>query len=80
MAWSVAGVTDETIVAFAEQTGVTFPVMRDSAGTYFEYDVVQESAPFPLDVIVDKNGVVRYIAERFDPDEIEATINELIAE
>lgn len=80
MAWSVASVTDETILDFVDTTGVTFPVMRDEAGTYFEYDVTQESAPFPLDVVVDKQGTIRLISERYDPDELEALIDELIAE
>ena len=80
MAWSVADVTDETILAFVDTTGVTFPVARDAAGTYFQYDVTQESAPFPLDVLVDKNGIVRAIDERYDPDALEATIAGLLAE
>ena len=80
MAWSVANVSDETILDFAATTGVTFPVMRDEAGTYFEYDLTQESAPFPLDVVVDKQGKIRLISERFDPDELQTLIDELIAE
>ena len=80
MAWSVANVSDETILAFVDQTGVTFPVMRDEDATYFQYDVTSESAPFPLDVVVDKNGIVRLVSERYDPDELEALIEELLAE
>lgn len=80
MAWSVANVSDETIVSFADQTGVSFPVMRDSDATYFEYDVVQESAPFPLDVLVDKTGTVRYVSERFDAGELDSVIQQLLVE
>ncbi len=80
MAWSVANVTDETILNFADGTGVTFPVMRDEDGTYNAYDVTAESAPFPLDVVIDKNGTIRAISERFDADELEALIDELLAE
>ena len=41
---------------------------------------MEESAPFPLDVLVDKQGVVRYVSERFDPDELTAEVNALLAE
>ncbi len=80
MAWSVASVTDETILDFVDGTGVSFPVMRDEDGTYFQYDITQESAPFPLDVLVDKQGTIRLISERFDPDELQAHIDALLAE
>jgi hypothetical protein len=77
MAWSVASVTDTTIEAFVEETGVDFPVFRDLAGTYNEYDQVGSSAPFPLDVVIDKNGIVRYVSTRYEPDVIEELILEL---
>ncbi|NCG20387.1 MAG: hypothetical protein GWP91_15365 [Rhodobacterales bacterium] len=53
--------------------------MRDASATYGQYDVVQESAPFPLDVLGDKRGGVRYVSERIDPDDITAEANALLA-
>lgn len=71
--------TDELVRDFAEQNGATFPVMRDQAGTYGEYDAVGSTAPFPLDVVIDQDGVVRYVDTRFDPEELESVIDELLA-
>ena len=42
-------------------------MMIDSSNTYGQYDQVGASAPFPLDVIVDQQGVVRYLNTRYDP-------------
>ena len=53
--------------------------MRDASATYGQSDVVEEFAPFPLDVLVDKRGVVRYVSERFDPDDFTAEVNALLA-
>jgi peroxiredoxin len=80
MAWSVASVSDSTILAFVSETGVEFPVFRDSAATYYTYDQVGQSAPFPLDVVIDKNGVVRYVSTRYEPDRIAELVAELRAE
>ena len=80
MAWSLGGVSDETILKFVDGTGVTFPVMRDSAGTYGEYDQVGATAPFPLDVVIDRNGIVRYVSTHYEPEEIERVVTELLAE
>ncbi len=71
------GVTDEQILDFHIENGGRYPVMRDS-GTYNQYDAVGASAPFPLDVVVDQNGVIAYVDTRFEPDEIERVIDELL--
>ena len=74
----MAGVTDGMIRAFAEDHGATFPVMRDPDRTYYDYQAVGSSAPFPLDVIVDREGIVRYVDTRFEPDELQEVIDGLL--
>ncbi len=71
--------TDDLVRDFAEHHAVTFPVMRDPGGTYGQYDDVGATAPFPLDVVVDQQGIVQYVDTRFDPDVLEDTINDLLA-
>lgn len=70
----------ETVRAFQEQTGVTFPLLLNDR-SYFDYAVAGgQISPFPLDVIVDKQGVVRYVRGEFDRDAMRATIERLLAE
>lgn len=69
-----------TLNAFVEQTGVTFPILRGDR-SYFEYGN-QDGAisPFPLDVIVDREGRIRYLRHEFDGDAMVAEIERLLAE
>ena len=79
-AMEVNGVTDAAIEAFGQEHGVAFPLMRDSAGTYFGYLHGDWHSPFPLDVVIDRQGTVRYVDTRFVPDALEQVIQELLAE
>ncbi len=54
--------------------------MYDADDTYDAYDRSEATAPFPLDVIVDQQGIVRYVAAEYDPDAMRAVIEELLAE
>lgn len=54
---------------FAENSGVTSPVLLDSDGsTYRDYDTsrLPAYAPFPLHVVVDADGTIRYLARQYD--------------
>nr|WP_269744741.1 redoxin domain-containing protein [Plesiocystis pacifica] len=66
---------------FIEQTGVTFPIITDDGYTL---DKVAYPAgvgyPYPRDVIVGKDLTIRAIRNSFNPSEIEALIEELLAE
>lgn len=74
------GESAETVRAFRDQTGVTFPLLLGDR-SYFEYgDAGGRISPFPLDVIVDRRGVVRYVRAEFDGEAMEATIERLLAE
>ena len=69
-----------TINAFVEQTGVTFPILRGDQ-TYFEYDVPDGTiSPFPLDVIIDRDGTIRYLRHEFDGAAMADTVQRLLAE
>jgi len=61
----------------------TYPVATEAAGegTYAEFTAAYEgSNPFPLQIIVDKQGIIRYIAREYDPFTLDALIQELLAE
>ncbi len=69
-----------TVGAFVEQTGVTFPVLLGDV-SYFDYANPDGSiSPFPLDVIIDQQGRIRYLRHEFDGDAMASEIERLLAE
>lgn len=36
--------------------------------------------PYPVDIIVDKKGIIRYVAREYDPDRMTEVIEQLLAE
>ncbi len=72
--------TTATLGAFVEQTGVSFPILRGD-DTYFDYaDPEGAISPFPLDVIVDRDGNIAYLRREFDADAMLLTIDRLLAD
>ncbi|MGH1340905.1 MAG: hypothetical protein ACRBN8_05105 [Nannocystales bacterium] len=68
-----------TLAGFVGQTGVSFPILRDDT-TYFDYaDPDNAISPFPLDVIVDRDGTIAYLRREFDADAMVMTIDRLLA-
>ncbi len=69
-----------TVSAFVEQTGVTFPVLLGDT-SYFDYANPDGSiSPFPLDVIIDREGRIRYLRHEFDGDAMVQEIERLLAQ
>lgn len=70
----------DTVSAFRDQTNVTFPLLL-SDQTYSQYANVDGSiSPYPLDVIIDKSGTIRYVRHKFDPQAMQALIEQLLLE
>ncbi len=71
------GESVSTLNAFVEQTGVTFPILRNDT-SYFDYAAPDGAiSPFPLDVIADREGQIRYVRHEFDADAMIETIDRL---
>jgi len=74
------GTPPALLADFVEQTGVTYPILKDS-GTLWQFDYPPGSGyPYPRDVIIDKNGVIRSIKSSFNVAEAEALVKQLLAE
>ncbi len=70
--------SQEVVEEFVATFGVTFPVLLDAAGgVYLTYSNNGQS-PFPLDYVIDQNGIIQYIATEYDPDEMITVIEELL--
>lgn len=77
----LTGAENQTTVAnFRDQTGVTFPLLLND-WSYDDYAFPNGwISPYPLDVIVDQQGIVRYIGRQYDGEVVKATIEQLLAE
>jgi hypothetical protein len=76
------GDTTEIMEQFREQTGATFPIGWGTSSSYSRFASVGGDAlsPFPLDVVVDATGTVRYVSREYEPDEIRSIIELLLSE
>jgi hypothetical protein len=64
---------------FTENLGVTYPIGVESTANYPAYVRNYRGAnPFPVDVIVDRDGTIAYIAREYDPVAMTAVIEKLL--
>lgn len=68
----------EDLTAFLEATGVTFPVLLDTDDTYAEYDNVPTISPYPIDVVLDADGTIVYLARTYDPVGLRAAVESVL--
>lgn len=70
------------VAEYAANLRVTFALgIEEPASTYAAVTAnFQGPNPFPVDVIVDKNGIIRYASHEYDPDAMAALIEQLLAE
>ncbi len=65
---------------FTENLGVTYRVGLEQTGNYVAFaDNFRGANPFPIDVVVDRDGRIAYIAREYDPDGISAVLDKLLA-
>ena len=66
---------------FCSTLDVTYPVGIEETTTY---ELLTSSFagtnPYPVDVIVDKQGIIRYVAREYDPAAMQKVIEELLEE
>jgi hypothetical protein len=61
----------------------SFPIATEASGqgTYSLFSQTYEgSNPFPVDIIIDKSGIIRYIAREYDPMAMDEMVQQLLAE
>ena len=76
--WGIASADDEdTVALYAEQLGLTFPILMDEDGSVarqYQQHSPFPSAAYPQDWIIDDEGVIVYVNNAFDLDAMEATL------
>jgi len=69
--WGVGPDDDaESLAAFAEYTGIDFPVLYDEGGVVWEeyaMDIAFENTVFPQEWLIDVDGRVAYVGNEYDP-------------
>lgn len=65
---------------YTENLGVTFPIGLEQTANYVPYVQNYRGAnPFPVDIIVDRDGKMVYIAREYEPEAMTAIIEKLLA-
>jgi hypothetical protein len=69
------------VQAYVEHLDISYPVGLETTANYALYkaNFVGQN-PFPVDIIVDKNGIIRYIAREYDAPTMHQVVQELLAE
>lgn len=63
----------ETIIKFAERTGVTYPISLDLGANIFKL-YADENAGITRNIIIDKNGKIVKMTRLFDPEEFKEMV------
>lgn len=64
--------------AFLDATGATFPILIDTADTYSEYDNVGAISPYPIDLVIDADGTIVYLARTYEPAALRAAVESVL--
>jgi hypothetical protein len=67
-----------TVAAFQQQTGVTFPLLLGDTTKDLYANNDGSITPYPVDVIVDKNGTIAYLRHELDIASMQATVDQLL--
>jgi peroxiredoxin len=69
------GLPKEKAQAFQQQYGLTYPILLDEQSRVSEAYRVQG---LPTNVIIDRDGKIRYISAGFDPEAVARKLEELL--
>jgi peroxiredoxin len=77
------GDSADGVQEFVEHLGTTYPIGLEDTSTK-TYEALVENFkganPFPVDVVVGKDGTIRYIAREYDPEGLEEAVLTALAE
>lgn len=66
---------------FCNTLDITYPAGVEDTATYELFrENFDGTNPFPVDVIIDKQGIIRYVSREYDPQAMTAVIQELLSE
>ena len=69
----------EAAYAFLGASEVTAPCLLDSDQLLYQgYPRDVDFAPFPMQVLIDEEGVIRYLGEAYNPDALRGAMEEVL--
>ncbi len=70
------------MIQFKEQTGLTFPLGRTTDNSYQSFRTGGDGSisPFPLNVVIDRAGAIRYLNREYEPSQMQAVIEAALAD
>lgn len=71
--------SEDVIRAFGQNFGLTYPLLMDTDGSLWLTYRIQGFSPFPLDAIIDQQGILRYLNLEYDPPQMIEIIDNLLA-
>jgi type IX secretion system substrate protein/AhpC/TSA family protein len=78
----VFGINDgeslSTTISFANNFGLTYPVLHDPTGSVYSSYSMSGLSPYPRDIIIDQNGIIQYMHTEYDPQYMLQTVNDLL--
>jgi len=76
---SSGGTADtDDLRSFVASAGVTFPILVDTDSSYREFTLDAASTPYPIDVVLDADGVIVYFSREYDPVGLRAAVERVL--
>ena len=72
--------SSEVAYEFLHGVEVTLPSLLDGEEVYNSYPRKPNYAPFPLQVVIDREGTIRYVAYQYDAAAVRAVLDQILAE
>lgn len=64
---------------FCQDLGITFPVGLELTTTYELFlEDYEHRHPYPLDILIDAKGNIRYVSREYDPVALQAAVQEVL--
>lgn len=74
----IANQSNDAIIQFGLDNGLTFPLLRDTENIYSDYYIPGGQSPYPRDFIIDQDGVVQYANNEYDIEAMKLVIESLM--
>ena len=69
----------ELLEVFINAFQISFPILPDDNTVHGQYRQPNPTSPFPLDYVIDQDGLVAYHATEYQPEAMVAVIEDLLA-
>lgn len=76
----LTGMDAQYVVDYANNLGLTFPIVIDTTGSYGQYSGTDYIGPFPLDVVVNRQGEITFVKRDYDLEELRLSVQAALSQ